>query len=74
DIEESLYGDNIIILNDGKIIRNNKKELIYQEEKLLNSIGINLPFIVELSNKLHYYGMLDKTVFSIKEMVNIIWK
>jgi len=51
-----------------------KKELVLQEEKILKKLGFNLPFIVELSNGLKYYGVIDKVYFNNEELVNVLWK
>lgn len=74
DMEETIYGDDIIILNKGKILINDSKLNVYKEEKLLKSCGLELPFMVDLSNKLGYYGLVDKTILDMNEMVNHLWK
>lgn len=74
DIEQTLISDNIVVLNDGKIILNDKKENIYKEEKTLNELGFKLPFMVELSNRLMFYNLIDKVIYDMKEMVDILWK
>lgn len=74
DMDETLYGNDIIVLDDGKIILNGPKELVLKEEKVFNKLGLSLPFMAELSIKLGYYGLLDHMVFSMDEMVDEIWK
>lgn len=69
DVEELLYSDNIIIIKDGKIIANEKKETIF-EKQLLN----DYPFIVDLSLKLKYYELVDNISYTYKDLVNEIWK
>ena len=68
------YGDKIIVLNNGKVILNDDKEVVYKEEKKIKSVGLELPFMVDLSNKLGYYGLVDDTILSMNEMVNHLWK
>lgn len=74
DIEESLYGDEIIILDHGQLIRQGATKTVLKEEKLFKKIGIELPFLVELSIKLMYYGLLDEMILDMDEMVDKIWK
>lgn len=69
DVEELLYSDNIIIIKDGKIIANEKKETIF-EKQLLN----DYPFVVDLSLKLKYYELVDNISYTYKDLVNEIWK
>ena len=69
DVEELLLSDNIIILKEGKIIINDKKEKVFESDLL-----DNYPFIIDLSNKLKYYELVDKISYSYKELVNEVWK
>ena len=74
DIEQSLDSDKIIILNNGKIISNSKPSTILKNEKLLRENNIELPFMVDLSNKLKFYGLLENNILDINEMVETLWK
>ena len=74
DIEETLLLDYIVVIHENKIIMEGKKELVLQEEKILKKLGFHLPFVVELSNSLKYYGLITKTYFNNKELVNDLWK
>ena len=74
DIEETLLLDYLVVLHENKIIMEGKRELVLQEEKILKKLGFNLPFIVELSNGLKYYGVIDKVYFNNEELVNVLWK
>lgn len=74
DLEDTIYGKDIIVMDKGKIIIKGSKEDVLREEKIFNKIGLDLPFIVELSIKLNYYGLLDKICFSNSELVQSIWK
>jgi len=74
DMEDTIYGDKIIVLDNGQILLNDDKKQVYKEEKLLKKIGLELPFMVDLSNKLRYYGLVDDDILSMNEMVNHLWK
>lgn len=74
DIEESIYGDDILIINDGKVVIHDSKENVYRQEKLLRNLDFDLPFMVDLSNKLSYYDMLDEVIYNMDDMVNVLWK
>ena len=74
NIEETLLLDYLVVLHENKIIMEGQKELVLQEEKILKKLGFNLPFIVELSNGLKYYGVIDKVYFNNEELVNVLWK
>ena len=74
DIEETLLLDYIVVIHENKIIMEGKKQLVLKEEKILKKLGFHLPFVVELSNGLKYYGLVTKTYFNNKELVNDLWK
>ncbi len=74
DIEESIYGDDVILIDSGKIVLNGSKELVFKEDKIFNSIGIDIPFMAELSLKLMYYGLVEEFVFDMDEMVEKLWR
>lgn len=74
DTEDILYGDNLVIISNNKIILNDKKEVIYNNEKLFKSLNIKMPFMVELSLKLKYYNLLNNTEIDMNRMINKLWK
>ena len=74
DIEESIYGDDIFIIDNGKVVIHDSKKNVYKQEKLLNELGFELPFMVSLSNKLSYYDLLDKVIYDMEDMVDLLWK
>lgn len=74
DIEDTLISDEIFVMNNGQIVFSGSKEQMYKEEKLLKSLGFNLPFIVELSNRLMFYNLIDHVIYDMKELVDVLWK
>lgn len=74
DIEESVYGDDILLIDNGSIILYDSKKSVYKCEKVLGKYGFDLPFMVDLSNRLSYYDLIDNYVFDMNKMVDILWK
>lgn len=74
DSEELLYSDKIILLNKGKVIKTGTKDDIFKDDLLLTRNGVDLPFIVDLSIKLKYYGLIDDIVYDMDKLVDILWK
>lgn len=74
DIEDTLIADRIILLDNKKVILSKNKDSFYKEEKKLNDLGYKLPFMVELSNRLKFYNLIDETIYDMKKMVDTLWK
>lgn len=74
DIEETLYTNKMIIINDKKNVFSGKPSKILENEKLLKDLKIGLPFMYELSKYLIDYGMIDKYYLTNKSLVEAIWK
>ena len=74
DIEDTLISDEIVVIDDKKVILKGSKEEVYEEEKLLNKLGYKLPFMVELSNRLKFYDLIDETIYDMQKMVDTLWK
>lgn len=72
NLEDTLYSDNIIVLDKGKILIHDTKEKIYKDDKL-EKLGFELPFIVKLSHNLILYNLLDKVYFDEEEVMNKLW-
>ena len=74
DIEDTLISDKIYVLDKGKIVLSGTKEEVYKEENILHNLGFELPFMVELSNRLMFYDLIDHIIYDMEEMVDILWK
>ena len=74
DVEESLYGDDIVVIHNGKIVLNGTKKDVLKEEKMFTKLGLQLPFMADLSIKLSYYGLIDDLILDMDEMVDKLWK
>lgn len=73
NMEDTLLGENIIIMDKGKVVLNDKKENIFMKYDAIKKIGLDLPFIVDLSIKLKYYGLVNKIYFNMEELIGAIW-
>lgn len=74
NIEDTLLGDNIVIIDSGRAEFSGTKKDILSDEKKIKELNLNLPFVIDLSNKLKYYGMVDKLYYNEKELIDAIWK
>lgn len=66
--------ENLYILNKGNLILKGKTKDVLIEDSLLNKLGLELPFMNDLSLKLKYYDLLSEVELNISRMVNKLWK
>lgn len=74
DSEELLFGKKIVILDNFRAIVNDDTLNVLSNDKILSKIGMNMPFIAELSSNLNYYDLLKEKFFDINSLVGELWK
>lgn len=74
DIENSIFGEEIIITNKDKIIISGKTLSVLNEEKIMKRLGIGLPFIVLLNKYLKDYNLIDNYILDYKTLGGVLWK
>ena len=74
DVEEALYGDMVIVLDEGKAILNGSIEEVFREEEVFDEIGLELPFVVSLSSKLKLYNLIKHNYYNLEKLVDALWK
>lgn len=57
DIDETNMADNVIVLNDGKILAQGTPTEIFSKTEMLQEIGLDIPFVQKLINKLNEVGI-----------------
>lgn len=72
--EQSLYGNMIAIINNGNIIAHDKTSKIINCNDIFQNNKIRPPFLVDLSIKLKYYGLVDNVILNNQKLVDEIWK
>ncbi len=73
NMEETLLLDYIIVVHNDLVIMEGAKKSVLLEEKIFKKLGLNLPFIVELSIGLKYYGLISKIYFDNESLVQALW-
>ena len=74
DLNVSLESDYLLVINDGKILLEGEPLTVIEKDNTLNKIGLDLPFMVDLSVKLRDYNVVDKIELNMDRMVDTIWK
>lgn len=70
DIEEAVFADNVILLNNGEIKDIGKPEDILVNEKILQEMNLDIPFSLKLTKKLKEKGIKVTRQIDKKELVN----
>ncbi len=74
NMEELLLTDYVVCLYNHKIAFEGYTKKIFTEERIFKRLGLNLPFVIDLSLQLKYYGLVDRLYINNQELVEAIWK
>ena len=74
NLEDTLYSDKIIILNNGQIVAEGSPLSILKQDKLLKENSLTQPFIIELSQKLMLYNLVEHIYLDERKLVSDLWK
>lgn len=73
-LEETLFVDELFIINEGKIILHGEPLTVLEKDNILNKAGLDIPFIIDLSVKLRDYDLIDKIILDRNRLINTLWK
>ncbi len=73
DVEDIICFSYVIVLYDKCIAMEGKTIAILKEEKLMKLLGYSLPFYVNLSIQLKYYGLVNHLCYNAKELEDCLW-
>lgn len=71
---DALLGDNIILIDSGKVILKGSKKKVLEREDIFEAYDMDLPFVINLSNRLKFYELIDKIYLDEKKLVDVLWK
>ena len=74
NLEEAPYSDRLIALNEGKIVIDGPFPEVFEEENVMRKMGIEVPFEVELSQKLKVLELTDHLYMDMGKLVKDLWK
>ncbi|QHS23970.1 energy-coupling factor ABC transporter ATP-binding protein [Virgibacillus sp. MSP4-1] len=74
DLNEVLFADRVIVMNDGKVWREGTPREIFNLHEELNQIGLDTPFVTQLSSSLKAEGIeLCQEPLTHKELMDELW-
>ncbi|CAB3428848.1 Energy-coupling factor transporter ATP-binding protein EcfA1 [Listeria monocytogenes] len=75
DLDEVLFADRVIVMNKGEIHSEGTPKEIFQQADAMREIGLGVPFIIELQEKLVAGGFeTGSTVLSEGALLDQLWK
>ena len=73
-LTETLSSDYLYIINESVIILEGEPLSVLVKDNILNRIGLEVPFMIDLSVKLQDYNLLTTTELDMERMVEELWK
>ena len=74
NLQDSLYTDYLYIIGNKKIVLEGEPLKVLEKDNILNKVGLNIPFMADLSVKLIDYDLIDSITLDKDRMVDILWK
>ncbi|MBM5598180.1 energy-coupling factor ABC transporter ATP-binding protein [Listeria seeligeri] len=75
DLDEVLFADRVIVMNKGEIHSEGTPKEIFEQADAMRKIGLGVPFIIELQEKLAAGGFeTGSTVLSEGALLDQLWK
>ena len=62
DIEEAYLSDKVIILSEGKIIKNNIPSEVFKNKEEILNLGLDIPFVLKIKDALKDYKIIDDNI------------
>ena len=73
NIEQTIYFNYLYVLKNNKIAIEGATESVLKEEKLMKLLGYSIPFYVNLSKQLGYYGLSHKICYNKEDLEESLW-
>ncbi|EAF4931264.1 energy-coupling factor ABC transporter ATP-binding protein [Listeria monocytogenes] len=75
DLDEVLFADRVIVMNNGEVHSEGTPQEIFDQADAMREIGLGVPFIIELQEKLVAGGFeTGSTVLSEGALLDQLWK
>lgn len=74
DLEISLETDYLYIIDKGDLVLSGAPQEVLQKDNVINKIGLNIPFMIDLSVKLRDYELIKDIETDYDRMIEALWK
>ena len=73
-LDDTMSSDELVILSENQVVLQDKPLDVLQKDNILNKVGLQVPFMIDLSVKLKDYNLIDNIELDMDRMVDILWK
>ncbi len=72
DIEEAYLSDRVIILNDGKIVKNDTSFEVFKNKEEILNLGLDIPFVLKIKEALKGYKDIDDNINNLEDLAKYL--
>ena len=69
DMDEAAQAEHVVVLEKGKVVAEGKPEEVFENEKMMKDLKLDLPFALKASKAFEKAGMAVRPVLSLDELV-----
>ncbi len=73
NLSDSIEADYLYIIDNNVIVLEGKPLEVLQNDNIINKVGLELPFMIDLSVKLRDYDLIKDIELDIDRLVNKLW-
>ena len=73
DVEEAFDSDEVVVLNKGELAFKGKPEEVFSNRKMLESLNLEMPFIMDLKDKLKNENIDINNCKDINDIAEVLW-
>ena len=74
NLEDSLFSDILYIIKDNEIVLSGPPMEVLQNDNIINKTGLELPFMIDLSEKIRDDDLIQTIETDMYRLVNILWR
>lgn len=74
-MDEVIHADRVVVMNDGRMLTSGTPHELFTQLELLQSVGLDVPRVVKLADKLRKNGIdLPHDILTVEELEEKLWQ
>ena len=74
DLNNTINSDYLVIIYNNEIVLEGEPLKVLEKDNIINKVGLDLPFMIDLSSKLKDYDLIKEIELDKERLINKIWK